>query len=396
MKGSKVRYDPSTAFYAELKRRVEDYLKATGRSPRDIPPMYVKTVMMLSWCAVSYGLLVFAAGTGWQGLLLAVSLGLAMAGIGFNVQHDGAHGAYSQRRSVNRFMAMTLDMLGGSSYLWRWKHNVFHHNYPNVAGADDDIDIGPLGRLSPDQPLYRIHRFQHLYMWALYGFITLKWQLFDDFRDLVRGTMGGHRIPRPRGWDLVVLLGGKALFFGLAFVVPALFHPLRDVVVFYGVTSFTLGVTLGVVFQLAHCVEEASFPRPLEGTYRMEKEWAAHQVETTVDFARSNRLLTWYLGGLNFQIEHHLFPGICHVHYPALSAIVEPVCAQFGVRYSAHTTARGALASHFRLLRMDRLGGPESVAGREADDARRAARAAEARGPTVAQDLEATDTLMKR
>src|SRR5262249_20864543 len=288
MKGSKIRYDPSTAFYAELKRRVEDYFKATGRCPRDIPPMYVKTVMMLSWFAVSYGLLVFAAGTGWQGLLLAISLGLAMAGIGFNVQHDGGHGAYSHRRFVNRFMAMTLDMLGGSSYLWRWKHNVFHHNYPNIVGTDDDINIGPLGRLSPDQPLYRIHRFQHLYMWVLYGFIAHKWQLFDDFRDLVRGTMGEHRIPRPQGWDLVVLLCGKVRLFGLAFVIPTLFHPLRDVVVFYGVASFTLGVTLGVVFQLAHCVEEAGFPRPLEATYRMEKEWAVHQVETTVDFARSN------------------------------------------------------------------------------------------------------------
>ncbi|MBI1748093.1 MAG: acyl-CoA desaturase [Acidobacteria bacterium] len=383
MKGLKVRYDPSTVFYEELKRRVDDYFKTTGRSPRDIPRMYVKTVIFLSWFAVSYGLLVFVASTGWQGLLLAISVGLAMAGIGFNVQHDGGHGAYSHRRFVNRSMAMMLDIVGASSYLWRWKHNFFHHNYPNIAGADEDIDLGPLGHLSPDQPLYHIHRFQYLYLWVLYGFLPFKWQVFDDFRDWARGKIGEHRVPRPQGWDVVVLLGGKVLFFGLAFGIPALFHSLRDCVVFYAVASFTLGVTLSVVFQLAHCVEEASFSKPLESTNRMEKAWAVHQVETTVDFARSNRLLTWYLGGLNFQIEHHLFPGICHVHYPAISAIVESVCAQFGVRYSAHTTARGALASHFRLLRMDRLRSPELVAGRGTDDAMSAARAAEGRGPTV-------------
>lgn len=369
IKGSKIQYAPSTAFHEELKRRVDDYFKTTGYSRCDLPYMYTKTAIMFGWFAISYGLLVFFASNGWQGLMAAISLGLAMAGIGFNVHHDGGHGAYSHRRFVNRFMAMTLDMLGGSSYFWKWKHNLFHHGYTNIAGADEDIDIGPLGHLSPDQPLYHIHRFQYLYMWLFYGFLPLKWYFFDDFRDWAQGKIGEHRVPRPRGWDLVVLLGGKLFFFGLAFGIPVLFHPLWQVVLFYGAASFTLGVTISVVFQLAHCVEEASFPRPLATTHRMVKEWAVHQVETTVDFARNVRLLTWYLGGLNFQIEHHLFPGICHVHYPALSAVVEPVCVQFGVRYFAHTTVRGALASHFRWLRMDRLKSPESVDGCAASDA---------------------------
>ena len=353
MKELRIKYTRSAGFYEELKRHVDEYFRATGRSPRDVPEVYFKTASILLWFAASYILLVFVASTWWQGGLLSISLGLAMAGIGFNVQHDGGHGAYSNRKSINRLMATSLDMLGGSSYIWKWKHNIFHHNYSNIAGVDNDIDIGPLGRLSPEQLFYRLHRFQHFYIWILYCLLPFKWQLFDDFRSIAQGKIGEYKLLRPRGWELVVLVSGKALFLCLAFVVPAMAHPLWVVLIFYAVTSLTLGFTLSVVFQLAHCVEEAVFPKPLEGTKRMEKEWAMHQVETSVDFARSNRLLTWYLGGLNFQIEHHLFPQICHFYYPALSVVIESVCAEYGIKYFAHKTMFAAIASHFRLLRMN-------------------------------------------
>jgi linoleoyl-CoA desaturase len=313
--------------------------------------MYLKTAIILSWYGASYWFLVFHQNTMLEALLLSISLGLAMTGIGFNVAHDGCHGAYSARPAVNRCMSVTLDMLGGSSYVWKWKHNYLHHNYTNLMGADDDIDIGFLGRLSPHSPLRGIHRYQYLYLWLAYGGLALSWQFFVDFERLVRGRVGTQRMPRPRGWDLVTLVAGKGLFVVLMFVIPALVHPLYSVLIFYGVASFTLGWTMSVVFQLAHCVEDAKFPKPRTDTGRMEDEWAVHQVETTVDFARGNRLLTWYLGGLNFQVEHHLFPKVCHLHYPALSAIVERTCSRFGVRYSAYRTMLDALASHHRFLR---------------------------------------------
>src|SRR5262245_54200064 len=127
--------------------------------------MYVKTSVLLLWLAASYVALVFLPITAWQAILLAVSLGCAMAMVGFNVQHDGGHRAYSKRRLVNRLMAFSLDVLGGSSYFWNYKHNIAHHTYPNVLGADDDIYLGPLGRLSPHERRYWFHRFQHIYMW---------------------------------------------------------------------------------------------------------------------------------------------------------------------------------------------------------------------------------------
>ena len=170
--------------------------------------------------------------------------------------------------------------------------------------------------------------------------------------------MGGHRVPRPKGWDLVTFVGGKLAFFTLAFGLPLLLHPVWVVLLMYGVAALVLGAVLAVVFQLAHCVEQAAFPLPAADTGQMASAWAAHQAETTVDFARNCPLVSWFLGGLNFQIEHHLFPRICHVNYPALAELVEGTCQEFGVPYREHASLGAGVASHFRWLR--RLGLPDA------------------------------------
>ena len=354
------KFEGDTGFHAELKRRVHEYFVTTGLPTRGGRAMKVKTAVILTWFAASYGLLVFWATTWWQGGLLSASLALAMAGLGFAVQHDANHGAYSNRRGVNRLMGMTLDMLGASSYVWHWKHNILHHSYPNLPGADDDIDFLPFARLSPTQPRYRGHRFQQFYLWVLYGFLYPKWHFIDDFKSVIRARVADTRMPRPRGWKLVEVIGGKLVFFGWAFAIPLLFHPWWAVLTFYATTAFSLGVVLAVVFQLAHCSEDAGFRKLPPGIRQVPDAWAVHQAKSSVDFARSNRLLTWYLGGLNFQIEHHLFPKICHVHYPKLSGIVQAVCAEYDVPYAAHERFFEALASHWRWLR--RMGLPVTAA----------------------------------
>ncbi|HWB55100.1 MAG TPA: acyl-CoA desaturase, partial [Tepidisphaeraceae bacterium] len=273
---------------------------------------------------------------------------------------DGSHKGYSNHRWVNKIMAMTLDLMGGSSYMWNWKHNSIHHTYPNVDGQDDDINIGWLGRLSPQQPRYRFHRFQGIYLWLAYGFLAIKWHLFDDFCNIATGRIGNHKIPRPKGLDLLTFIGGKTLFFSMAFVIPMLMHPWWAVVGTYAIAAFVCGVVLSVVFQLAHCLGEAEFPVPVEsedGRTRLQTEWAVHQVQTTVNFARNNRLIGWYVGGLNFQIEHHLFHKICHIHYPALSKVVEQACGEFGIQYRSHPTFFAAVASHYQWLKL--MGNPQ-------------------------------------
>lgn len=347
-----LKFATGDGFRCELRRRVDEYFVESGRGPRDCPAMYLKTLVVLGWLGASYMALVFWAGSAWTALPLAIVLGLSMAAVGFNVQHDGGHQAYSNRRWVNKFMSMSLDLLGGSSYVWDKKHNRVHHSYTNITGHDDDINIGFFGRLSPHQRQLRFHRLQHFYLWALYGFLPIKWQLYDDFRDVMLGRIGGHKMTRPKGWDLLTFIAGKATFFSVAFVVPLLLHAVWPVLACYVAASFVQGIVLSIVFQMAHCVPSAAFPLPLPDDGRMSAAWAVHQVETTVDFAPGNWLLSWFIGALNFQIEHHLFPRVCHVHYSALAPIVEATCRQFGVSYTTHDSFRASVVSHFRWLRL--------------------------------------------
>jgi linoleoyl-CoA desaturase len=354
-----LKFANSSAFQLELRRRVDEFFRATGRRQRDCWQMYVKTAILLAGLAVSYWLLVFVVQAWWQSLLLAILLGLSAAGIGFNIQHDGGHQAYSNHPWVNKLMAMTLELIGGSSYLWRWKHVVFHHTYVNITGHDTDIDLGILARLTPHQKRRAYHRWQHFYLWPLYGLLAIKWQLVDDLRKLISGRISNQPFPRPKGWELAIFVAGKTIFLTLAFGIPLLFHSVGVVLFYYGVAGLVAGIVLSAVFQAAHCVEEAEFPLPREDTGRIDYAWAIHQAETTVDFARSSRVVAWLVGGLNFQIEHHLFPRISHVNYPAISRLVEETCRDFGIKYVEHRSFRVGMASHFRWLH--RLGLPNVV-----------------------------------
>ena len=346
----KIKFAKLDGFHAELKARVERYFEFTGRRQRDATQMYVKTALVMLWLAASYLGLVFLAATWWQGLLLAASLGLAMAAVGFNIQHDGGHKAYSRSKWINRFTAMSLDLLGGSSYIWDHKHNTLHHTYANITDHDDDIDLGFLARISPHQRRRKFHRFQHLYLWLLYGFIVIKWHLIDDYKDFIRGKVGNYPFARPHGWDLAIFVGGKCVSMALAFGLPLLIHSFWIVLLFYLVACWVNGLAIAIVFQLAHVVEEADFPMPNAVTGNMDNNWAVHQVQTTVDFAQKNPVLTWLLGGLNFQVEHHLFPRISHVHYPKLSRIVAHTCKRHGLPYHAKPSLFSGIASHFRWL----------------------------------------------
>lgn len=356
---SRLGFSGDNRFQRELRRRVEADFRRRDCAQRDSARMYLKTAVILVTFVVGYVALVGFATRWWQALPLAVLLGVTMAGIGFNVMHDGGHQAYSEHRWINRLMAFTLDLVGGSSYIWQWKHARYHHTYVNIAHHDSDIDLGVLGRLSPDQPRRPWHRWQHFYLWPLYAVTAIRWHLYGDFRDMLTGRIGDRPFERPRGRDLALFVLGKLLFFTLAFALPLALHPVGTVLLFYTLVSAVAGFLLAIVFQLAHVVEEAEFPSPAQDGDRMSTPWAIHQLQTTVDFARDNRVLSWLIGGLNFQVEHHLFVRISHVHYRDVARVVEATCAEFGVPYHAHRTFGAGLASHYRWLR--RLGAAPGV-----------------------------------
>ena len=353
-----LKFGKDNGFRAELRRRVDEVLRSGGRRRRDCPQMYLKSAILLTVFAGSYILLVFFARNVWQGVGAAFLLMLSMAGIGFNIQHDGGHNAYSNRRWVNRLAAFTLDLLGSSSYYWRWKHAVIHHRFVNITGYDNDISLGAAGRMTPYQPHRPLHRWQHVYLWPLYAMDALKLQLLDDLRQLFKGGVGEHGVPRPHGWELVLFVTGKAMFVTWAFAIPLWFHPVWVVLLYYLLGTAVLGFTIVMVFLLPHCNSHASFPPP-PGDGQIEVPWAEHQVRATLDFARNNPVLTWVLGGLNYHREHHLFPTICHVNYPVIFPVVEQTCRDFGISCQEHPTFASGIAAHYRWLK--RMGKAETA-----------------------------------
>jgi linoleoyl-CoA desaturase len=346
-----IKFPSHSPLHAALKARVDAYFRGSGRRTDGGVRLTMKTVFVFAWLATSYAALVFWAPNWWVAGILAALVGLAVAGVGFNVQHDGGHDAYGSSGWTNKLSAYALDIVGGSSYVWRFKHVAIHHQFTNVADVDDDIDGAPFLRLSPEQPRRWYHRLQHWYAWLLFGFISPKWAFYDDFHSVATGRIGTQRFPRPKGADLVLLFAGKIVFVGWVFALPlAVGHSIGGVLLTYAFASFVAGVTLSVVFQLAHCVDKADFPGTPPGG-RLARPWAEHQLATTVDFAPKNRLLCWYLGGLNFQVEHHLFPRVSHVHYPAIAPIVRETCTEYGVPHLCHHSFFSAIGSHMRHLR---------------------------------------------
>ena len=359
---AKVAFDNGGAFIREIRSEVELHLSRGSTRLRGTIMLYVKAPIALALTAVSWGVLIVLHPGVVVGALCLVGLVAGAMLTAFCVQHDANHGAYFKRRRWNHLVGWSTDaLLGFSSYAWRVKHNVAHHTYTNVDGFDDDATQIPLARFTPDQQPKPWYRFQQYYIWPMYTLMGLRWQTVGDLAAFRRGKVGESALRAPRGWNLVGLIAGKALFITWALVIPMLFYPWWAVIGAYVGFTMITSLFMATTFQLAHCVEEASFVSA--DSLRLERRiWAVHEVETTVDFCPRNPVLTWMLGGLNFQIEHHLFPKVPHTHYPSIAKIVRRNCKKHGVRYSSHPSLARALRSHFLHLReMGRLGLPVEI-----------------------------------
>jgi len=320
-----------------------------SRRTTDSIEMYVKSAGLLLVSAASYYILVFRATNVPIAIGSAVILALALVGIGFNVQHDGNHGGFSKFRWVNQATGFTLDLIGASSYYWKQKHNRNHHTYTNIHKEDADIEVGWFARMCDDHQWYWFHRYQQIYLWFLYSFVHLRY-VYSDWLCLFSGTMCGQPMKRPAGADLATFLSGKAIYLCLAFVIPLTQHSLSSVLLGFLAISMMMGIVFSIVFQLAHTVDTVQHPSDKDGG--QHAEWVVHQILTTSDFATSSRFLSVALGGLNFQREHHLFPKISHVHYPALARVVKQVCDEHNVKYAETPKLLDALRSHYRFLKL--------------------------------------------
>ena len=339
----------SHEFFDALKASVDKYFQETGQKKTGNWKLYLKTAILVPSAIAMYVLLLTVPMHWAAALAICGVLGFVLATIGFNVMHDACHGSYSTRSWVNDFWGLSNNALGGNAFLWKLKHNIVHHTYTNIDGVDDDINNMPFMRECETQAWKPMHRFQGYYMFLLYGLTSL-FIFFVDFIKYFQKKVYTTPLKPMSVKEHVIFWVSKIVCVFVYGVLPISIVGWGAWALGFFVMNFMMGLTLAVVFQLAHVVEHAEFEVAGDEPVRIENEWAIHQIKTTANFAAKNPFATWFLGGLNFQIEHHLFPRIRQVHYPESSLIVRETCDQFGLRYNYFPTVRGAVASHFRIM----------------------------------------------
>ncbi len=340
-------------FYKVLRKRVNTYFKDNKISKFGNSKMYFKTIIMLAMYLVPFILILTYLENPWLIVLMWAIMGVGMAGTGMSVMHDANHGSYSKTKWVNTLVGKVILIVGGSDVNWRIQHNVLHHTYTNVVGMDEDIDIGDLMRFSPGQELLKAHKYQHLYAWFLYGMMTLMWATTKDFTQFYRykkkGLLSTQDVSE-KGF-LTSLIIGKIGYLAVTLALPLLLSPLAwwGTVLAFALMHYIAGLILSIVFQAAHVVPTAQYSEVQEDG-SIDLDWAANQMINTADFGQKKKLLSWYVGGLNFQIEHHLFPNICHIHYKDIANIVRDTAFEYNLPYYTYPTFRNAVSNHAKML----------------------------------------------
>ncbi|GAB3908673.1 acyl-CoA desaturase [Larkinella knui] len=343
--------DKST-FFPVLRTRIEQYFQENEISKSGGSPMVGKAIFMLSLYLVPYGLILTNLFPAWAMLVMAGVMGIGIAGVGMSVMHDANHGSFSTSSWVNNLFSGSLYLLGGNVYNWKVQHNTLHHTYTNIDQLDSDITGKPFLRLCDQQRLQKMHRYQHWYAFILYGLMTFSF-LVKDFRQVGEfNRKAKSKLTKPFAtYEIGILVLSKLLYVFFVGVLPFL---LTDITfgqwaLGFLLMNFVAGFVLSVIFQLAHIIEEVHSPvRNDQGN--IENAWAIHQLESTANFS-VHPVLSWCVGGLNYQIEHHLFPSISHVHYPAIAPIVRATSKEFGLPYYQKKSLIDALGSHVTMLK---------------------------------------------
>lgn len=344
-----------TDFVSELKKRVNKHFVDNKLSKFANLDMQIKTVFMLSLYFVPFAILVFASiQSFWVMMLLWSIMGLGMCGIGLSIMHDANHGAYSNKKSVNNFFGYLLNVVGSYHITWKIQHNVLHHSSTNVHEYDEDLNNQIL-RFSPNQKRRKINKYQAYYAPFLYGLLSLYKTFSKDFEQISR--FNRKKLLSGQGVTLngaiLQITVNKVLYLAATLMLPMLILSLPWWQIFIGFLTmhFICGIILALIFQSAHVLDETQFFQADE-TGTVDNCWAIHQLNTTANFAKKGKLFSWLIGGLNYQVEHHLFPNICHVHYQHISAIVKQTAREFDIQYHEFPTFLGAVKSHFRMLHL--------------------------------------------
>jgi linoleoyl-CoA desaturase len=341
----------SNLFFTELKSSIDTYFKEQNISKTGNWKLYLKTATLVPAAIAIYICLLTLPFTLLWGMVLACVLGLILASIGFNVMHDACHGSYSDKKWVNNILGLTLNALGGNAFIWKFKHNIVHHTYTNVDGIDDDIAKSPLMRQCATQKWVPAHRFQHIYVILVYAISSFAWVFIMDFNKYLQQKVFTTPLQKMDTKEHVIFWASKVLYVLFYVAIPVWAVGWQPWAIGFACMHITMGFTLAIVFQLAHVVEDVEFETAGVDAKMIDNEWAIHQVKTTANFAPRNKIVSWFVGGLNYQVEHHLFPRISHVHYPAISKLVKQACVKYELPYNQFPTMTEAVASHFRMMK---------------------------------------------
>jgi len=340
----------SSDFYPVLKRRVEAYVKEHDLN-RSSYVMYFKALLIVTcwFICYYYGMI--------QGYFLAaVGLGFWHSHFGITISHDGNHGSFSKTPFLNQLAVRAIDIMGGSSIVWVHQHNIGHHPNSNRQGDschsegdqdDPDTRTGtPIIRMVPTMPYLWYHRWQHIYIWFLFCAVTTKW-FYGDIKAFSRKKYVNIEFYDTKPSDLVFLAFTKLLYITYVFIIPMYFHPISRALILVFLFSAMTSYNFVAMFSVNHLTENAFYP----SDNIVNRDWAQLQVLTTSNFAVGSALWTWLSGGLNYQIEHHLFPYICHVYLPEISPIIQQTLQEYNLPYTNFPTFVDAFTSHYQHLK---------------------------------------------
>ena len=353
MKEIKFMTRDKSNFFRTLNKRVNNYFKDQGIKKTGNWKLYVKAAFMFTIYLLPFILILTIDMPGWLQLILAVIAGIGMAGVGMNVMHDANHESFSDKNWINKLMGGSMYILAGNVYNWQVQHNVLHHTYTNIQGYDEDIEAGRIIRFSEHSKQLKVHRFQKYYSLFLYGLLSLNWAITTDFkqtRNYLKRKLSFGKLPSPvKQWTTLIV--SKIVYYFIWIGLPLLLTDLAwwQIAIGFVLMHYTAGMILSVIFQLAHVMPNTEMPLPDENG-NMEHTWAIHQLFTTSNFAIDNKLVNFYTGGLNHQVEHHIFPHISHIHYKKISEIVRNTANEFNLPYNEYRTMVEAFVQHFKQL----------------------------------------------
>jgi linoleoyl-CoA desaturase len=357
MQGIKFLTKDKTKFFRTVNKRVNNYFKDNHIRKTGNWKLYIKAIIMFSVFIAPLVIILTVSLPNWALLLLTVAIGIGMAGVGMNVMHDANHESFSSKKWVNKLMGSSIYILAGNVYNWQVQHNVLHHTYTNIQGMDEDIDAGRIIRFSKHTKWLNIHKFQKYYSIFLYGLLTINWAITTDINQMhryLKRKLSYGKFPNPtKEWSILVI--SKIIYYSLWIALPILVLDLAwwQILIGFFVMHYTAGMILSVVFQLAHVMPNTEMPQPDKGG-NMQHTWAIHQLYTTSNFGINSKFVNFFTGGLNHQVEHHIFPHISHVHYKKISEIVRNTTKEFNLPYNEYKTMFGAFIDHFKQL--DKLG----------------------------------------